>query len=477
MLFSSPFFIFGFLPLFLLIYFSCKSLNLRNFVIILFSSIFFIWGDLQFFIVVFVGTLIDFTIIKYLLNNKERQLLIAKQHILAFSIFINLSLLLFFKYGNFFVDQIESFLILNHLEKPSWYGVALPLGISFVTFHRISLLVDSYSNPSAAPKTFSHALMYVIVFPHMIAGPIVQYAEIRNFIINRPLVTKLFVHGFFVFSLGLAKKVLIADPLGSVADVGFDGNIGDLSTLYVWFTLIAYSLQIYFDFSGYSDMAVGLARMIGIRFPANFKMPYTATSITDFWKRWHITLSKWMRRYLYVPLGGNRCGFSRTIFNLWLVFFLSGLWHGASWNFVFWGLFHGTFISLEKALSHFNVKLNAHWAIKQVITYFIVLNSWVLFRSDEWDQASDIFTKMYFRFDSFALHPFFFFFTTHQVFTIIVASILAFFPFWRYVDYRRYVRRLLRTKPVTLLVSFLLILVCSSFMFANKTTSFLYFRF
>ena len=210
----------------------------------------------------------------------------------------------------------------------------------------------------------------------MIAGPIVQYSEIRHFFVARSHLYRRFLIGAFIFSLGLAKKVLIADPLGTIADYGFSELSSAPSTLFVWTTVIAYTMQIYFDFSGYSDMALGLARMFGIKFPRNFNSPYTATSITDFWRRWHITLSRWMFRYLYKPLGGNRVSPSRNLLNLWIVFVISGFWHGAAWNFLLWGCFHGFFISVDKFCRSFRPRIKIHWLIMQMVTFFIVVNSW-----------------------------------------------------------------------------------------------------
>lgn len=477
MLFNSAIFIFAFLPICLFVYLLTPSLRGRNTVIIIFSSIFFIWGDIVFFLMVVAGTLFDYFLIKYAMNNPIVNSKIKRRNILAITVFINVMLLVFFKYGNFLIDQVNPLLVMFDVSKPDWYGIALPLGISFITFHRISLIVDCYRDPSVTPRSFADTLLYIIVFPHMIAGPIVQYAEICRFFYSRAQQYRRFIIGALIFSIGLSKKVLLADPLGSIADFGFNEAYTQLPSSILWMTVLAYTLQIYFDFSGYSDMALGLARMFGFRFPRNFNHPYTATSITDFWRRWHITLSKWMGRYLYVPLGGNRVSSSRNFINLWIVFMVSGFWHGAAWNFLLWGCFHGLFISLDKVFIKFNIMNRVHWSIKQGLTFFIVLNSWVLFRANDISQVVYFYKRMYFEFEHSYQQLFWLDYTPYQITILLIASMLAIFPFRRHQIIHNMGRRLFRNTTFSLYLTCGMILVCSAFIFANSTETFLYFRF
>lgn len=323
MLFNSPLFLLAFIPLFLITYFAVPGIRLRNVVIVLFSIFFFAWGDPVFVWYVIAGTWIDYMIIKYVLINPTRSERIRKAALIV-AIMINVGALLFFKYANFFVDQVQPLLHIAGMERPSWYGVVLPLGISFIAFHKISFVVDLYKQRSAPPASFIDALLYILFFPQLIAGPIIRYHEISQQIKVRNHVTEEFLTGFFRFARGLGKKALIADPAGEIANAIFALPPESLPTHYAWMGVLAYSIQIYFDFSGYSDMAIGLGRIVGFRFPENFNQPYTAESVTEFWQRWHITLSNWMRLYLYIPLGGNRVAPWRMYLNLWIVFVISG---------------------------------------------------------------------------------------------------------------------------------------------------------
>jgi alginate O-acetyltransferase complex protein AlgI len=347
MLFNSPFFLLAFLPVFLVIYFVVPGIRMRNMVIVLFSIFFFAWGDPVFVWYVIAGTWIDYMIIKHVLFNQTYRGGVRKAG-LVFAILINVLALLFFKYANFFIDQFQPLLLLAGLEKPSWYGVALPLGISFIAFHKMSFVIDLYKKRTSPPASFIDALLYILFFPQLIAGPIIRYHDISSQIRVRQHSTSDFLAGFFRFARGLGKKALIADPAGAIATAIFVLPPESMPAHYAWLGVLAYSIQIYFDFSGYSDMAIGLGRIIGFRFPENFNQPYTAKSITEFWQRWHITLSNWMRLYLYIPLGGNKVAPWRMYFNLWIVFLISGFWHGAAWTFIVWGAYYGFFLTFEK---------------------------------------------------------------------------------------------------------------------------------
>jgi alginate O-acetyltransferase complex protein AlgI len=307
-----------------------------------------------------------------------------KRRVIAgMSISLNLGLLLYYKYANFFVDNFNSILNGFGADDVKWTAVALPIGISFFTFQKLTYAIDVYRGVHAPLKNVWNYAMYILMFPHMIAGPIVRYNEVADQIEEREYNESMDnrLTGFFRFTVGLAKKVFIANVLGEQVDKIFALEQGDLTTPLAWLGIVAYAFQIYYDFSGYSDMAIGLARMIGFDFPENFNNPYISRSITEFWRRWHITLGRFMKDYLYIPLGGSRVSTGRMYFNLWLVFLISGLWHGAAWNFVIWGAFHGTFLILDRLfLLKFYSRIGKVPSI--VITFLITLIGWVLFRAD-----------------------------------------------------------------------------------------------
>ncbi|WP_458628044.1 MBOAT family O-acyltransferase [Winogradskyella sp. PC D3.3] len=300
------------------------------------------------------------------------------------SMLFNLGLLIYFKYANFIFENVNALLYafdLNHSETTQLANITLPIGISFFTFQTMSYTIDVYRGKVKANKNFIDFATYVAFFPQLIAGPIVRYTDIKNELTNRKHNVVQFSQGVERFIIGLSKKMLIANNCGFIADGMFSLANNDLSMSMAWLGLLAYTLQIYFDFSGYSDMAIGLGKMFGFNFPENFNYPYISKSIKEFWRRWHITLSQWFKDYLYISLGGNRKGNLQTYINLFIVFFITGLWHGASWTFILWGLFHGFFIILERT------KLKALLRkVPSVFSHFylllVVMLSWVLFRSD-----------------------------------------------------------------------------------------------
>jgi alginate O-acetyltransferase complex protein AlgI len=279
--------------------------------------------------------------------------------------------------GHFFGGEIK------------WAAIALPLGISFYTFHGISYVVDVWRGKVAATHNFRDFLCYSTLFPQLVAGPIVRYSEVAHFLTSRRVTREDLGDGTFRFIVGLGKKTLIANQVAVLADAVFALPSDERTMAAAWIGVIAYALQIYYDFSGYSDMAIGLGRMFGFAFPENFNYPYIAGSVREFWRRWHMTLSRFFRDYLYIPLGGNRHGAARTAFNLVTVFALCGLWHGASWNFVLWGLFHGFFLATERVLEPFTERMPS-WsrALGHLYTIIVVLVSWVLFRCDTGAQAT-----------------------------------------------------------------------------------------
>lgn len=399
MVFSSIYFLAYFLPLFVIIYsFLPKKLNIKNTFILLASIFFYSWGGPKFIFAILGTTFVDFWLVRYM-NKKE-----TRSHRLLFlilSISVNFSLLFFFKYFNFFIDNLNGLYHLLNLG-PGGIHVAkilLPIGISFYTFESITYSVDVYRRVHAPLKNFWEYQLYIIMFPKLIAGPIVRYHQISDQITGhlKDETAENRLMGFIQFCIGLSKKVLIANVMGQQADMIFHLNPESINTLAAWTGAIAYTFQIYFDFSGYSDMALGIGRFMGFRFPENFNNPYTSVSITDFWRRWHMTLGAWMKNYLYIPLGGNKVKTYRTYMNLTIVFLASGLWHGASWSFVFWGAYHGIFLVIERAfLLKIKEKIGKYPNI--IITFIIVVIGWVFFREENIARAFR-FTGRMFAFD------------------------------------------------------------------------------
>ena len=341
MVFSSHIFLLYFLPAFLLLYFLVPA-KWRNGVLLLASVVFYAWGAPDFVLVLLASTVANFYIVKAM---DKAQSLKAKRLWCAAALTVSLGLLAYFKYANFFVDNIKALLASLGLGVMGWTKVLLPIGISFFTFQSVTYVVDTYRGVNRPMKSLVDYVVYIIMFPQLIAGPIVRYNEIADQIsARRRLRWDECLQGFYRFVIGLSKKVLIADVIGRSVDMALGGDLTAMDTGSAWITIAAYTMQLYFDFSGYSDMAIGLGRIMGFRFPENFNNPYVSMSVTEFWRRWHITLGTFMRNYLYIPLGGNRSGLWRTYFNLWVVFLLSGLWHGAGWNFVLWGAYHGVFL-------------------------------------------------------------------------------------------------------------------------------------
>jgi alginate O-acetyltransferase complex protein AlgI len=376
------------LPLFLLAYHLFPN-KLKNGFILAFSIFFYSWGGPKFILAILATTFIDFFLVNAMHQAKQKS---RKLQFLILSLCINLGLLFYFKYCNFFIDNFNSLLGLDI----NFAKVILPIGISFYTFESLTYVVDVYKGVHKPLKSFWQYQTYILLFPKLIAGPIVRYHDIADQITNREknYTPEAKLSGFLIFCFGLAKKVIIANTLGMQADAVFKLPIEQLDTAAAWVGAIAYTFQIYFDFSGYSDMAIGLCKIMGFRIPENFNNPYISTSITDFWRRWHITLGSWMKNYLYIPLGGNKVSNVKLYRNLFIVFLLSGLWHGASWNFVLWGAYHGLFLVMERLfLGKVFEKLGKFISI--TITFMIVITGWVLFRNENLTYATSAIKQMY----------------------------------------------------------------------------------
>ena len=398
MVFSSLVFLLYFLPFFLLFYHLAPR-NQQNIFALIGSCIFYAWGEPRFIFLVLTSLIFDFYLVQLTALSKGKR----RKQLLFLTLFLDVGILVVFKYLNFFVDNINGLFGRTAIELAP---ILLPVGISFITFQKISYVLDCYQGRSKPLDNIIDYALYILLFPQLIAGPIVRFNEIEKQLRDRTqfdtIDSKL--SGFFRFIIGLSKKVLIANSLGLVVDQIFNLPVESLNAGTAWLGIIAYSFQIYFDFSGYSDMAIGLAKMMGFRFPENFNFPYIAQNITEFWRRWHITLSNWMRDYLYIPLGGNRVSTYRLYFNLSAVFLISGLWHGAAWTFVFWGAFHGLFLILDRIfLIRFLQGLGKWPSI--CITYLLVLLGWVFFRAPDFAYAFGFIAQL-FSFDSFALQIF-----------------------------------------------------------------------
>ncbi|MCL4136660.1 UNVERIFIED_CONTAM: hypothetical protein GTU68_056140 [Idotea baltica] len=377
MVFSSFLFIFGFLPIFLLSYFLCPK-RYRNLAALIFSYGFYAWGAPKIVPVLFLSSVFDYLLVGRLGNSEPKR----KSLICAIGVLCNVGLLAYYKYANFFVAQLD----LMGFENSNWVAVVLPIGISFFTFQKISYIVDVYRGVSSAADNLFDYLLYVVLFPQLIAGPILRYQDMEKQIRSRDHSMELFLYGSVRFMLGLSKKILLANEMGAVANNVFGLSEQGLSTGYAWLGAICYAFQVYFDFSGYSDMAIGLCAMMGFLIPENFRMPYSSSSITEFWRRWHISLSSWMREYLYIPLGGSRCSRIKTARNLWLVFLISGFWHGASWTFIAWGALHGLLLSIERVAGSFtSFRLPRLLAV--FLTWVLLLITWVLFRAKTFSAA------------------------------------------------------------------------------------------
>jgi alginate O-acetyltransferase complex protein AlgI len=343
------------------------------------SIVFYAWGEPRFVILMLLSVAFNFRCALVMDNVTTEH---KRKAILLAAVAVNLMLLAAFKYTHFLLENVNALMRLNgsnsQINLPE---ILLPIGISFYTFHAISYLVDIYRRNVSPNRSLAEYSLYIMLFPQMVAGPIIRYKDIYSQLHLRCVSISDLESGSYRFVLGLAKKVLLANPLALIADNGFDAPLNDLTTGGAWLCLTAYTLQIYFDFSGYSDMAIGLARMFGFRFPENFNYPYTARSIQDFWRRWHISLSTWFRDYVYIPLGGNRLGPRRTFLNLWIVFLLTGFWHGASWNFLIWGAIHGFFLMAERLLMSSPLgRLRLPSIAQHLYTLFVIMLAWVFFR-------------------------------------------------------------------------------------------------
>lgn len=388
MVFSELIFLCFFLPLLIISYFLCKNRVYRNVVLLLFSLLFYAWGE-----PIYLFLMLGVVLVAYLgglLIDKFKDKKTLCKTVFIITVCLIVSNLLFFKYTNFFFNNLG----LLFKRDFSIGEIILPIGISFYTFQILSYVIDLYWGNIGLQKNYFYLLLYLSFFPQLIAGPIVRYSTVEYEISNRQENLNEFAAGLRRFIVGLAKKVIIANQVASVAEIIYAGNADYYGTVMYWIASLAYTLQLYFDFSAYSDMAIGIGQMFGFHFLENFNYPYIATSITDFWRRWHISLSTFFRDYIYIPLGGNRVSKARHIFNLLVVWALTGFWHGADWNFILWGLYYGILLILEKYV--FKKVLDKLPKIIGWIYSFIIVNiGWVLFNLTDFTQLKTAFKTMF----------------------------------------------------------------------------------
>lgn len=476
MLFSSIVFLGFFLPVVLIVYYVIPSIKYRNCVLLVSSLLFYAWGEPKFVLLMIISILFNFSMGIFISERKSRK------KILIFSIIVNLIVLFIFKYLGFTCEIINVFINSLHLRPLTVLNLILPIGISFYTFQEISYLVDVYRNPDLVQKNVLNLGLYITFFPQLIAGPIVRYHDINYQIENRKENIADFSKGLERFIVGLSKKVILANNFALVCDAIYDSSFTSYGTLAAWIAAISYALQIYYDFSGYSDMAIGIAKLFGFDLLENFDYPYSASSITDFWKRWHISLTNFFRDYVYIPLGGNRKGKARTVLNRFFVFLLTGLWHGASFNFIFWGLAHGTSMVLERQ-TKINERKNVILRIGyRVFTLFVIIFLWVLFRN-ETKETVKIWLKMLgINYNIFlsSVHkdkvlPLMFFYVDTKFYILTFFGLIFSFPWWKKISFLK--EKFVAVKVIKCICLVILLWICFSFLASNTYNPFIYFRF
>ena len=426
MVFSSPLFLFLFLPIVLAVYFLLPGLRARNGWLLAVSLLFYAWGEVGFILLLLISTLINFELGKWVERTED---VVRRKQAVAVAVIVNVGFLAFFKYAGLVVASLNAPLKLLGLTTLPVPHIALPIGISFFTFHALSYVIDIYRRKRGAARDPRDTALYIFFFPQLVAGPILRWNAIAPQLENRVFRSEVFAEGVRRFVGGLAKKMIIANAVALPADQIFALSADELSIGTAWFGILCYSIQIYFDFSGYSDMAVGLGKMFGFEFIENFNFPYTAQSIRDFWRRWHISLSTWFRDYVYIPLGGNRVTENRNRLNLVAVFFLCGLWHGASWTFVAWGFYHGFFLVLERtrlgaALDKWPRPLRHGYAV------FAVMMGWVLFRANTFPEATNYFSALFGLAHPLHAQPLQRYLGNEAIFALAVGALFA-MPLWQ----------------------------------------------
>lgn len=425
MVFSSSIFLFVFLPLILCGYYLMK-LEYRNIFLLIVSLFFYMWGEPKFVWIMILSIIINYCAGLIIFHTNHRYGKNMSNIVLAVGILANLGLLMYFKYWNFAISSINQLVGTDIALR----NIALPIGISFFTFQGMSYIIDLYRGNAKVQRNIINMALYIALFPQLVAGPIVRYIDINEQIEDRETTFDKFVIGTRRFIIGLSKKVIIANQVGYIADQIFNNTLSELSMSIAWVGAICYTIQIYFDFSGYSDMAIGLGKMFGFDFLENFNYPYISKSVTEFWRRWHISLSSWFRDYIYIPLGGNRSG--NVYFNLLVVFLVTGLWHGAAWNFVLWGLWHGMFLIIERIIKKNNIRFKIPGTIKWAITMLVVIVGWVLFRAPNLEFAWEYIKVMFSMKMNKNMSMTAFWYLTPKVIVTLILGIMASLPLNQY---------------------------------------------
>ncbi len=466
MVFSTPVFLFYFLVATLAIYY-LVPLRFRNVVLLVASLFFYYWGEREYVIIMFVSTAIDFSHGLIVERCKQKDNDKGARLAVLSSIVFNLALLIFFKYWDFLAGSLQAV----GIPAPI-LNIHLPIGISFYTFQTMSYTVDVYRGDAPAQRSILNFGIFATLFPQLIAGPIIKYKDLGDQINQRTCSTEKFASGVQIFMVGMAKKLLIANNVGMLWDSYAATAAGELTVAGAWLGAVAYGFQIYFDFSGYSDMAIGLGRMLGFEFLANFDHPYTSRSITEFWRRWHISLGTWFREYLYIPLGGNRVGPIRRYVNILIVWAATGIWHGASWNFVLWGLYFGLILVIEKK---FLLKPLSRMpaVVQHLYTLFLVLVSWVLFAIVDFGQLLDYLQVMFGLAGAPLVNGAFFYYLTSYLPILLLACVAS--TGLGVSVYRKLQPRTQQTVTTVAVAAGLII--CTAYLVASTYNPFLYFRF
>lgn len=461
MVFSSLTFLFAYLPIVLLVYY-ISPIRYRNLVLFIVSLFFYGWGEPIYVVLMIFSILMNYGFGIVIDQYKQK----AKIALIA-CIVMNLALLGFFKYWDFFASTFASF----GLSFMPILHVSLPIGISFYTFQAMSYPIDLYRNDTTVQKNPINFGAYVTMFPQLIAGPIVRYRDVAKQLVSRSENMDQFYHGILRFVTGLSKKVLLANSCGQVWESINALSASQSSVLTAWIGIICYTFQIYFDFSGYSDMAIGLGKMLGFDFLENFNYPYISKSITEFWRRWHMSLSYWFRDYVYIPLGGNRKGFKRQIFNIMIVWLLTGFWHGASWNFVLWGLLYGVILMFEKLFLLKYLNKAPHW-LCHLYTMLIVCIAWVLFANTDLSKAVHYISMLFGNTGAFA-NTLTLYYVRNYLFLFVV-SCIACTPI---VKTKYNIFQYEKTQWLIPIITTLMLLICIAFIVDGTYNPFLYFRF
>ncbi len=465
MLFTSTIFLFLFLPILITIYYLIKD-EYKNYTLLFASLFFYAWGGPKYVIVMILSIAVNYAFGMLLDKRREYGKLIV-----SLAVLFNLGMLGYFKYTNFFIQNINNLFGVEYALK----SIVMPIGISFFTFQAMSYVIDVYRKEVAVQKNIYKLALYVSFFPQLIAGPIVKYHDVCEQIENRTTTTNDILDGCYRFIIGFAKKIILANSMGFVADNIYNLDLVYISPAMAWIGSIAYMLQLFFDFSAYSDMAIGLGKMFGFTFLENFNYPYISKSISEFWRRWHISLGTWFRQYLYIPLGGNRKGVTRTYINLFIVFFVTGFWHGASWSFIIWGLWHGVFQIIER-ITGFTKSEKVPNIIKHVYVLLVVNIGWVFFRADDLDFAIDYLKKMFLLDTNYtALFDPRYYLSNNVIILMIIGVLVSTPIFKNLLNYQNTNSRKVQT--IQLFFVTLLFIISIALLSATTYNPFIYFRF